>query len=213
MRQGNTSTIEVPFWWSGCGRVVLGADNNAKRLVLQCINGVSSNPVKRRIQIWQLKNIILTLFGLIFGRIYIIFSIYLVSQVTLISSGTDIVWGCHLLICSYNILYFLWLYNELFIILYNILRNCCARLLSNYKIKYACTIYIRLDTCLMSISVSSLRDKVTLRRLKLHFYGANVVEWSRALGISLSDWCCSVSMVWAQIPSREQNLIAQKIIC
>ena len=51
LRQGNTSTIEVPFLWSGCGRDVLGAGNKAKRLVLQCINGVSSNPVKRRIQI------------------------------------------------------------------------------------------------------------------------------------------------------------------
>jgi hypothetical protein len=145
-------------------------------LVLQCINGVSSNPVKRRIQIWQLKNIILTLFGLIFGRIYIIFSIYLVSQVTLISSGTDIVWGCYLIICSYNILYFLWLYSALFIILYNILRNYCARLLSNYNIKYACAIYTRLDTCLLSISSFSLREKVTPWLLKLHFYGADVVE-------------------------------------
>ena len=180
-------------------------------MVLQCINGLSSNPVKRRIQIWQLKYIILTLFGLIFGRIYIIFTIYLVSQVTLISSGTDMVWGCHLLICSYNILYFLWLYNEILIILYNILRNFCARLLSNYNIKYACTIYIRLDTCLLSISSFSLRDKVTLWLLKLHLYGADVIEWSRALDIRLRDWCCSVSMVWAQIPSREeQNLIAQK---
>jgi hypothetical protein len=139
----------------------------------------------------------------LFSDVYIIFSIYLVSQVTLISSGTDIVWGYHLLRCSYNILYFLWLYN--------ILKYCCARLLSNYNIKYACTIYTRLDTCFMSISSFSLRDKVTLWLLKLHFYGADVVEWSRGLDISLSDWCCSVSMVWAQIPSREeQNLIAQK---
>jgi hypothetical protein len=139
----------------------------------------------------------------LFSDVYIIFSIYLVSQVTLISSGTDIVWGCHLLRCSYNILYFLWLYN--------ILKHCCARLLSNYNIKYACTIYTRLDTCFMSISSFSLREKVTLWLLKLHFYGADVVEWSMALDISLSDWCCSVSMVWAQIPSREeQNLIAQK---
>jgi hypothetical protein len=139
----------------------------------------------------------------LFSDVYIIFSIYLLSQVTLISSGTDIVWGCHLLRCSYNILYFLWLYN--------ILKHFCARLLSNYNIKYACTIYTRLDTCFMSISSFSLREKVTLWLLKLHFYGADVVEWSRALDISLSDWCCSVSMVWAQIPSREeQNLIAQK---
>ena len=26
-------------------------------------------------------------------------------------------------------------------------------------------------------------------------YGADVVEWFRALDIRLSDWCCSVSMV------------------
>ena len=147
----------------------------------------------------------------LFSDVYIIFSIYLVSQVTLISSGTDIVWGCHLLRCSYNILYFLWLYNELFIILYNILTNCCARMLSNYNIKYACTIYTRLDTCFMSISSFSLRDKVTLWLLKLHFYWADVIEWSSALDIRLSDWCCSVSNVWAQISSKEeQNLTAQK---
>jgi hypothetical protein len=134
-------------------------------------------------------------------NVYIIFSIYLVSQVTLISSGTDIVWGCHLLRCSDNILYFLWLYNELFIFLYNILKNCCARLLSNYNIKYICTIYTRLDTCLMSISWFSLRDKVTLRV----FYGADVVEWSRALDIRLGYWSCSISMVWVQIPSRDEQ--------
>jgi hypothetical protein len=46
-----------------------GAGHKAKRLVLQCINGVSSNPVEGRTQIWQLKNLILTLFGLIFRRI------------------------------------------------------------------------------------------------------------------------------------------------
>jgi hypothetical protein len=127
------------------------------------------------------------------------------------SCGTDIVWDCQLLRCSYNILYFLWLYNELFIILYNILKNCCIILLSNYNIKYACTIYTPLDTCFIYISRCSLRDKVTLWLLKLHFYGADVVEWSRALDIRLSDWCCSVSMVWAKIPSREeQNLIPQK---
>ena len=127
------------------------------------------------------------------------------------SSWTDIVCGCHLLRCSYNILYILWLYNELFIILYNILKNCCVRLLSNYNIKYAWTIYTRLDTCFLYISRCSLRDKVALWLLKLHFYGAGVVEWSRALDIRLSDWCCSASMVCAQIQSREEhNLIAQK---
>jgi hypothetical protein len=51
MGQGNTSTIEAPFLWSGMGRVVYGAGNNAKRFAQQCINGVSSNPVKGRIKI------------------------------------------------------------------------------------------------------------------------------------------------------------------
>jgi hypothetical protein len=45
-RQGNTLTIEAPFYLTGCGRVVYGAGNKARRLVLQCINGVSSNPVE-----------------------------------------------------------------------------------------------------------------------------------------------------------------------
>jgi hypothetical protein len=39
--------------------------------------------------------------------------------------------------------------------------------------------------------------------------GMDVVEWSRALDVRLSEWCCSVSMVRAQIPSREEkNLTA-----
>ena len=79
-------------------------------------------------------------------------------------------------------------------------------LLSNYNIKYICTIYTRLDTCLMSISRFSLRDKVTLQLLKLYFNITDVVEWSRALDIRLRDWCCSVSMVWIQIPSREEQI-------
>jgi hypothetical protein len=63
----------------------------------------------------------------------------------------------------------------------------------------------------MYISRFSLRDKVTLWLLKLHFVGVDVVEWSRALEIRLSDWCCSVSNVWAQISSKEeQSLTAQK---
>jgi hypothetical protein len=39
----------------------------------------------------------------------------------------------------------------------------------------------------------------------------DLVEWSRALNVRLSEWWCSVSMVWVQIPSREeQNLTALK---
>ena len=70
-RQDNTSTIEAIFLYSVCGRVVQGTGHKDKRLVLQCINGVSSNPVEGRTTICQLKDPILTLFGLIFRRIYI----------------------------------------------------------------------------------------------------------------------------------------------
>ena len=91
------------------------------------------------------------------------------------------------------------LHDELFIILYNILKiaelDCCY-------------IITRLDTCLISISRFSLRDKVTLRLLKLYFYIADVVEWSRALDIRLNDWCCSISMVWVQIQSREEKKLS-----
>ena len=44
------------------------------------------------------------------------------------------------------------------------------------------------------------------RSLVLYIYkGVDVVEWSRALDVRLSEWCCSVSMVWVQIPSREEQ--------
>jgi hypothetical protein len=49
------------------------------------------------------------------------------------------------------------------------------------------------------------REKVTLRLLKLLFQGVDVVEWSRSLDVRLSEWCCSVSMVWVQIPSSEEQ--------
>jgi hypothetical protein len=45
--------------------------------VLQCNNGVSSNLVEGRTKNCQLKDLILTLFGLIFRRIYIIWLIVL----------------------------------------------------------------------------------------------------------------------------------------
>ena len=31
-----------------------------------------------------------------------------------------------------------------------------------------------------------------------------MVEWSRALDVRLSEWCCSVLMVWVQILSKEK---------
>ena len=78
-------------------------------------------------------------------------------------------------------------------------------MLSNYNIKYICTIYTRLCTWLTSIPRFTLREKVTLGLLKLLFKGVDVVEWSRALDVRLSEWCCSVSMVWVHIPSREEQ--------
>ena len=78
-------------------------------------------------------------------------------------------------------------------------------MLSNYNIKYICTIYTRLYTWLTSITRFTLREKVTLGLLKLLFKEVDVVEWSRALDVRLIEWCCSVSMVWVHIPSREEQ--------
>ena len=33
----------------------------------------------------------------------------------------------------------------------------------------------------------------------------DVVEWCRALDVRLSEWWCILSMVWVQIPSREEQ--------
>jgi hypothetical protein len=49
------------------------------------------------------------------------------------------------------------------------------------------------------------------RSIYIYIQGVDVVEWSRALDVRLSEWCCSVTMVWVQIPSREKkNLTALK---
>jgi hypothetical protein len=50
--------------------VVYGAGYKAKRLVMQYINGASSNPVEGEQTICILKNLILTLFGLISSILY-----------------------------------------------------------------------------------------------------------------------------------------------
>jgi hypothetical protein len=87
-------------------------------------------------------------------------------QICVLPSTGFILYGCHPLRCLYNILYFLWLW---WIIHHPIqyIKNCWVRLLSNYDIKYICTIYIRLDRCLLSISRFSLRDKATTRLFQL----------------------------------------------
>ena len=90
-----------------------------------------SDPTSRRFIRWLFFQTFIYIYNTVWFNFqtYIIFIINLVSQVTLRSSGTDILYGCHLLRCLYNILYFLWLYNDLFIILYNILKiaelDCC----------------------------------------------------------------------------------------
>ena len=74
-------------------------------------------------------------------------------------------------------------------------------MLSNYNIKYICTIYTHLYTCLTSIPRFALREKVTLRLLNLLFKGVDVVEWSRALDLRLSEWCFAVYQ-WCGFKSR-----------
>ena len=89
-KQGNTSTIEAISFDSECGRVFKGAGHKVRRMVLQCINGVSSKPVEGRTKIGQLKDLILTLFGLIFRHIYIYTYIYIFSIVCVFSFNTFI---------------------------------------------------------------------------------------------------------------------------
>jgi hypothetical protein len=65
-------------------------------LVLQCINGVSSNPVEGRAKICQLTDLILTLFGLIFRRIYqmaMVFSL-LNNLLSFLYHGQDVYSTC-----------------------------------------------------------------------------------------------------------------------
>jgi hypothetical protein len=68
------------MWSSGLGR-----------LVLQCINGVSSNPVEGRTKIWQFKDLILTLFGLIFRTLSR--KEYLEIDITHVSKRVYSVWS------------------------------------------------------------------------------------------------------------------------
>ena len=65
-------------------------------MVLQCINGVSSNPVEGRAKICQLTDLILTLFGLIFRRIYqmaMVFSL-LNNLLSFLYHGQDVYSTC-----------------------------------------------------------------------------------------------------------------------
>jgi hypothetical protein len=55
------------------------------------------------------------------------------------------------------------------------------------------------------IGFSLTGTDVNIALLNNNTYRVDVVEWSRALDVRLSEWCCSVTMVWVQIPSREEQ--------
>ena len=82
----------------------------------------------------------------------------------------------------------------------------------------SCQKYVIYFNITHNILQSTLYDKGTEENLKmshflsisLYIQGVDVVEWSRALDVRLSEWCCSVSMVWVQIPSKNKNLTALK---
>ena len=48
-------------------------------------------------------------------------------------------------------------------------------------------------------SLNNLHKKISI------LISVNIEMWSRALDVRLSEWCCSVTMVWVQIPSREEQ--------
>ena len=51
-----------------------------------------------------------------------------------------------------------------------------------------------------------MSDSLVHVHIQIHKHsGVDVDEWSRTLDVRLSEWCCSVSMVWVQIPSREEQ--------
>ena len=54
-------------------------------------------------------------------------------------------------------------------------------------------------------NVTNSQAIVVLDGTHIYIYIVDVVEWSRALDVRLSEWCCSVTMVWVQIPSREEQ--------
>ena len=103
-RKGNTTIIDAPFLGSGCSRVVQDAGRKAKRMVLQCINGGFKSRRGKNKNLTALKSNSNTVWFNF--QTYIIFSINLVSLVSLRSSGTDILYGCHLLL-DVCIIYFI----------------------------------------------------------------------------------------------------------
>jgi hypothetical protein len=98
-----------------------------------------------------------------------------ISLITLRSGGTDILYWLSLASRRlYNILYFQWLYNEFFIIIYNILNiaelDCCQIIILSIYVPstHAYTHVLRLSLDL------PYREKVTLGLLKLLLLGSGV---------------------------------------
>ena len=58
----------------------------------------------------------------------------------------------------------------------------------------------------LSLSIFQPREILIINTLKLNeeWYTYINLEYM-ALDVRLSEWCCSVSMVWVQIPSREEQ--------
>jgi hypothetical protein len=112
--------------------LVLGAGHKAKRLVLLCINGVSSNPVEGRTKIWQLKDLILTLFGLFFRHIYLRNNNTVFEELWIWRSQMPFYWlyffNWHLLIATCMTANSVWL-------IYN-LKWLLIHLLQKYQLQY-----------------------------------------------------------------------------
>jgi hypothetical protein len=64
--------------------------------------------------------------------------------------------------------------------------------------------------CMLFFDIRILMTHFGIFKLLWHRIYIYVVEWSRALDVRLSEWCCSVSMVWVQIPSKNKNFTALK---
>ena len=64
---------------------------------------------------------------------------------------------------------------------------------------------IKVNNCTITNNSSVYSIYKVTDHVYIYIQGVDVVEWSRALDVRLSEWCCSVTMVWVQIPSREEQ--------
>ena len=71
----------------------------------------------------------------------------------------------------------------------------CFKMLRHYKTDLETYIYFLTGMVLDILQHTYYEHYVIGDYIYIYKYIANVAEWSRALDIRLSDWCCSVSMV------------------